>query len=58
MAADTSLRREFENLVKTDAAFAANAYGRLNWFYQRSPYWDPTVNLYPVARVMEEEELR
>jgi hypothetical protein len=57
MTADTSLRREFENRVKTDAAFAANPFGRLNWFYQRSPYWDRTVNLYPVARVMAEEEL-
>ncbi len=57
MTADTSLKREFENRLKTDAAFAANAYGRLNWFYQRSPYWDQTVDLYPVAKIMSAEDM-
>lgn len=57
MLADSSIRREFENRMKTDAAFAANPFERLNFFYQRSPYWDASVNLYPVARIVDEKNL-
>jgi len=57
LAADSSIKREFENSLKTDGAFAANPYGRLNWFYQRSPYWDETVDLYPIAKVMSANDM-
>jgi len=51
MAKDPKLKAEFEEKVANDAAFAANPYGRLNWFYQHSPWWDPKLGLYPVGRV-------
>src|SRR3712207_2455087 len=51
MARDENLRREFEQRVARDPQFAASARERLRFFYQRSPYWDPKLNLYPVARV-------
>src|SRR6476661_2598531 len=41
MATDPDLKREFEQLVKTDPEFAANPSARLRFFYRRSPYWDP-----------------
>lgn len=52
MKAQPELKKEFEEKVKTDTAFANSGYGRLNWFYMHSPYWDQNVNNYPIAKVM------
>jgi len=51
LAKDENLRREFEQKVANDPKFAASANARLNFFYERSPYWDEQLNLYPVGRV-------
>ncbi|HKE59152.1 MAG TPA: M14 family metallopeptidase [Pyrinomonadaceae bacterium] len=48
---DPSLRQEFERRLKTDSAFASSPSARLEFFYQRSPYWDQQMMVYPVARV-------
>jgi hypothetical protein len=48
---DDALRREFERRVTDDPKFASNSAARLNFFYERSPYWDRRLNLYPVGRV-------
>ena len=57
MAADPALRREFEELLATDEEFAASAFERLRFFYKRSPYWDPQMNLYPVGRIITVTDL-
>lgn len=51
LARDEKLRREFEQKVASDPKFAASPEARLNFFYERSPYWDRQMNLYPVGRV-------
>jgi hypothetical protein len=51
------LRREFDQKLRDDTSFAHSPRARLQFFYQRSPYWDSQVNLYPVARLMSDEEL-
>ena len=51
MSADQALSQEFELKVANDPAFAASPDARLQFFYRRSPYWDPYMNLYPVGRV-------
>lgn len=51
LAKDEALRREFEARVASDPKFAASADARLQFFYERSPYWDRQMNLYPVGRV-------
>lgn len=53
LAASPELRREFEERIRTDATFAASPSARLEFFYRRSPYWDPQMNLYPVGRITE-----
>jgi hypothetical protein len=53
MAADAELKREFEELLASDLQFAASPAHRLRFFYKRSPYWDPQMNLYPVGRIVE-----
>ncbi len=54
LAAAPDLRAEFETRIATNAAFAANPRARLEFFYQRSPYWDRQMNLYPVGRIVTE----
>ena len=53
MAADAELKREFEELLASDPQFAASPAHRLRFFYKRSPYWDPQMNLYPVGRIVK-----
>jgi murein tripeptide amidase MpaA len=52
IAADPSLKEEFDARVAADPGFAANPTERLRFFYKRSPYWDPQMNLYPVGRIV------
>jgi murein tripeptide amidase MpaA len=51
LAKDANLRREFERRLATDPQFAKSARARLAFFYDRSPYHDAQLNLYPVGRV-------
>lgn len=51
LESDPKLRQEFDEKVASDPQFAANSYQRLNWFYKRSPWWDPRIGLYPVGRL-------
>lgn len=50
MSNDPALKKEFEAKVAADTAFAHNAYARLKFFYERSPYNDTSIGLYPIAR--------
>src|SRR5947209_6804218 len=51
LAKDENLRREFEQKITNDPKFAASSTARLNFFFERSPYWDKQMNLYPVGRI-------
>jgi murein tripeptide amidase MpaA len=51
LAKDGNLKREFEEKLKTDAEFAKSARARLNFFFERSPYFDKNIGLYPVRRI-------
>jgi hypothetical protein len=51
LEADPKLRAEFEQKVAGDASFAASPRERLNWFLQRSPWWDERIGLYPVGKI-------
>jgi hypothetical protein len=50
MEKDPALKREFETKLSADTTFAASAHARLNFFYQRTPFRDRSIGLYPVAR--------
>jgi hypothetical protein len=52
LASDPRLREEFEKKLASDANFASKPRARLQFFYQRSPYWDKQMNLYPVGRIV------
>lgn len=51
MAKDPKLKAEFERKVANDPKFEADPYARLEFFYDRSPWQDPQLGLYPVGRL-------
>jgi Zinc carboxypeptidase len=53
LAKDAKLRAEFEEKLK-DEKFAKSQRMRLNFFYERSPYSDKRIGIYPVGRITKE----
>jgi hypothetical protein len=51
---NADLKREFEQRLKDDRAFAGSPAARLDFFYRRHPSWDDRVNLYPIYRIESE----
>jgi hypothetical protein len=51
LAKDPALRRELEAAKAADRTLAKDAWGQLYWVYQRSPYFEPGHQLYPVGRL-------
>ena len=54
---DPELKAAFEQKKATDKSFASNPDAMLNWFYSKSPYWDSRLDLYPVGRIINRDEL-
>lgn len=50
MARDASLRAEFHKKLAEDEAFRKSPQARRQWFYERTPYFDQRLRLYPVGR--------
>ena len=50
LAADPALRAEFEAKLASDPEFAADGDARLQWFYERTPFYDQRYRLYPIGR--------
>ena len=53
LAKDAQLRREFEEKLK-DEKFAKSPRARLQFFYERSPYADKRIGVYPVGRITKD----
>jgi hypothetical protein len=53
LANDPNLKREFEIKLKNDEAFRNDSRARLDFFYERSPYYDEQKNVYPILRIVE-----
>lgn len=51
LAKDPKLAAEFEARVSSDPEFAGSPETRLDFFFQRSPWRDPRLGLYPVGRL-------
>jgi hypothetical protein len=51
LAKDPKLKMEFEKRLREDADFDASPEARLEFFYRRSPWWDPRLGVYPVGRL-------
>jgi hypothetical protein len=57
LAEDPKLKVEFDQKVASDSKFAGSPHERLNWFFERSPWWDERIGLYPVGKVDSIREL-
>ncbi|MCK9282182.1 MAG: M14 family metallopeptidase [Melioribacteraceae bacterium] len=51
---DNKLKVEFERKLAEDEKFRNNPYQRLNFIYERSPYYDSNLNVYPIYKVDSE----
>ena len=51
MLEDPQTARDWKTALE-DEEFAAQPWARYMWWYQRTPYWDATVGLMPVMRLM------
>jgi hypothetical protein len=49
LSTNAALKAEFEALLASDPAFAADPKARLAWFYARTPFFDDRYLLYPVG---------
>lgn len=54
---DPALKAAFDAKLATDSTFAANPRARLHFFYERSPWYDRALNVYPVGRCMTPRQL-
>ena len=46
------------DLIVEDAAFRENGSARYLWWYSKTEYWDETVGMMPVFRVMKPPQLK
>jgi hypothetical protein len=54
---DKSLRNEFEEKKAADPEWAKSPQQIRQWFYQRTPYWDSRIGIYPVGRIYNRDFL-
>jgi len=57
MLEDPAIRAAFDEALK-DPAFAANPGARLNWFFERSSFYDSRLLIHPVIRLSGDELMR
>ena len=48
---DPPLRTALDKAIEADPALKTNAFGQLNFIYERSKYGEPWANVYPVVKV-------
>jgi len=53
MMKDPKIAAEYQAAMK-DEAFAKDPFARYLWWYRRTPYWDETIGLLPIYRLMRE----
>jgi hypothetical protein len=57
LAADENLQKEFDQALAADSTMAGNQWRILNWFYERTPYWDDRKDVYPVGKLFDRNVL-
>jgi hypothetical protein len=53
MEENEDLREEFLTMLENDDEFRDDSQARLDFFYQRSPYFDKGECVYPIVRLFE-----
>jgi len=55
---DQELRAEFEDLLRNDPCMRSDPMKRLEYFYRRSPFFDPNENVYPIVMIRDRKDLK
>lgn len=53
-----SLKEDFEGWKMANPEMAISQWAQLNWFFQQTPFWDTQKDVYPVARIMNNDALQ
>ena len=54
---DPGLKDDFEKWKYSKPGIAADSRARLNWFFWQTPYFDSSLNIYPVGRMFSKDRL-
>ncbi len=57
IASDPTLKEALSQSLAEDSTLAGDAWAILNWFYERTPYWDDRKDKYPVGKIFDREIL-
>ncbi|MGQ9643640.1 MAG: M14 family metallopeptidase [Ignavibacterium sp.] len=55
MENDQTLRTEFFRKLETNESFRNDPFGRLDFFYRKSPFFDKGENVYPIMRLPDKK---
>ncbi|HJX71839.1 MAG TPA: M14 family metallopeptidase [Bacteroidales bacterium] len=51
------MKDDFEKWKSSNPGIAADSRTQLDWFYRKTPYFDSSLNIYPVCRIFTKEQL-
>lgn len=51
ISTNPEIKKAFDEALREGRIPSNNQWMMLNWFYQRTPYWDQQKNIYPVGRI-------
>ena len=51
------LKTEYDKAVAENPEIYNNQYAKLFWFFARTPYWDQQLNLYPIGKIYDINQL-
>lgn len=54
---DSVLKVQYEEKMQNDKTFSSNPRGILQWFYEKTPYYDNQLNKYPIGKIFSQKEL-
>lgn len=58
LAENPEIKRQLEDKKKEDAKFRSDPQAILDWVYKKTPWYEPTHKVYPVARLLEPTEVQ
>jgi hypothetical protein len=52
------LKVEYDKAVSENPQIYNNQYAKLFWFFERTPYWDQQLNLYPIGKIYDLNQIK
>ena len=57
IAKNPDLKIEYDKAVAENPEYYNNQYTKLFWFFERTPYWDQQLNLYPIGKIFDSNQI-